>query len=825
MAKNDDLSKRIDELEKAIFERLDRLEHIVLKDQPAEISPAPENSIAINDVEIEAAGIEAEARAKLASIAAANNAIGSEEQANVSTVETVGIATERPKAQPAAPKETPQWIQNFTDIEWLTSRIGISLLLIGIITSFFWLNNQEWVTDGMRLGTGYGISGILLGLGLRLSRNRPSFGQLLAGGGIASAYITTFIGHFLLDAIPDIPTIIIVFAITMLTYGIAVWQKQQSLAYVGLIFGLLTPPIVNPADPSIPAFVTYICLIVLGPIAIYYSLRWIYLMFVAAAFSWIYMVSLTGSEVFDSITPLASNQFAIQGGILFCLIGFGIVPLIREWKDRSELNVADMLAFEAARDESQPERATVENESEEKPADTKTRVNPFMPHWTIYPYITASPILAAGISLMLWPEISAAVWATLMVVAAIAYFAAGFWMGQDKRYEVFQLPLFISGAVLLLLAPFKATNNLAAILLILFSVEAVGFALFSQRQKKPLVMLLPHLLFVGALFTWLGGILPETIENPFFNLNFFASLLFVGSLIATAWAQEMGVVKIIYQFVAHLIALPITGLEIAEISTGETYWLLFHTLIHIGVFAAGLFTENKTLRYQGIIFAGVAMLVQAALDADSSLTWPDLMLFIAALQIVGICASGKLWEDELVSMGGYIVSGVGMLALLARFVSADVSVPFVGLSSLSTLSMLIALLVVSLWYSDKTISMVIGIAAHLLALTWLVVQCQDFANAQGIITALWAVYAIVLLIAGLLFDKKVMRNLGIGTILLTVAKLLLFDLENVSTGGRVLLFSGFGVVLLVISYFTRTLWRQAPDEEAGEEIEEIVSGE
>lgn len=816
MAENDDLSKRIDELEKVIFDRLDRLENIVLKDQSIESTPA-----AIDVVSTEAAGIEAEARAKLDNIAAANRSVDSETQVAEPVVETSQVSVQvseiQPSSSPKPPQETPQWIQNLTDVEWLTSRIGISLLLIGVITSFFWLNNQEWVTDRMRLGTGYGISGILLGLGLRLSRNRPSFGQLLAGGGIASAYITTFIGHFFLDAIPDIPTIIIVFGITMLTYGIAVWQKQPSLAYVGLIFGLLTPPIVAPENPSIPAFVTYICLVVLGPIAIYYSLRWIYLMFVAAAFSWIYMASLTIDTIGD-LNFLSTNQISIQGGILFCLIGFGIVPLIREWKDRSGLNEADILAFEAERDAAQAEEAAEDSDAAEK---SKTRANPFLPHWTVFPYITASPILAAGISLMLWPEISSAVWATLMVLAAAVYFGAGYWMGQDKRYEVLQLPLFISGAVLLLFSPFKATNNLAAILLILFSIEAVGFALFSQRQKKPLVMLLPHLLFVGALFTWLGGILPESIENPFFNLNFLASLLFVSSLIVTAWVQEMGVIKVIYQFVAHLILLPITGLEIEAVSAGETYWLLFHILIHIGVFAAGLLTENKALRYQGIFFAAAAFVVQMTLDAAGNLTLPDLMLFISALQIVGICASGKLWKDQFVSMGGYVMSGIGVFALLARFISADVSVPFVGLSSLSTLSILIALLIVSLWYAEKTIGMIIGVAAHFLALTWLVVQCQDFENAQGIITALWAVYAIVLLVAGLLFDKKVMRNLGIGTILLTVAKLLLVDLENVSTGGRVLLFSGFGVVLLVISYFTRTLWRR---EEIVEE-EEVVESE
>ncbi|MEM7347344.1 MAG: DUF2339 domain-containing protein, partial [Chloroflexota bacterium] len=803
-----------------------------------------------------------------------------------------------------------------------------------------------------------------------------------AGGGVATAYITTFIGHFIFETIPDIPTIGIVFATTVLTYGLDVWKKQQSLAYVGLIFGLITPIIVAPENPSIPAFVGYICLVVLGPVAIYYSLRWTYLLFLAAAFAWVYMFGLAGSEVASSLAPIYTNQLAIQGGILFCFIGFGIVPLIREWIDRKEIDQADILEYEAALAEAEAETIQVEQGDQQVRRPAKTLANPFTPHWTIFPYITASPILAAVISLLLWPDMPPMLWATLMVIASAVYFAAGYRMGQDKRYEVFQLPLFIPGAILLLFASFKATNNLASILLTLFSIEAVGFALFSQRQNKRLVMLLPHLLFIGAFFTWFGGIFPESVENPFLNLNFFASILFVASLIATAWAQEMGPMKIIYQFFAHLIALPVTGMEISALSDGQSYWLLLHILIHIGVFAAGLFTQNKALRYQGMLFAGAAILVQTVLDGAGSLTWPNLMLlitaiqlvgasacgkvwddqpvtwgsyalvpigvialimrfivgeiatpfvgitslatlsvivvlllitflysekpiqilisitahvmaavwllvqsqdsfysqglllvtllhigfiaaglmtkhtfmryqglvfagitmlvqvsldsvdlldwphlmlFLASAQVVGVCASGKYWDDKTISYGGYVLGGLGMLALLFRLISAEISIPFVGIPSLATLSMLIALLAVALWYSEKPADMVIGVTTHIFALWWLAVQSQNFANEQGVITALWAVYAVALLIAGLVFDKKLMRNLGIGTILLTVAKLLLFDLENVSTGGRVLLFSGFGVVLLVISYFTRTLWRREEEEdESGVELSETI---
>ncbi|MFT5195780.1 MAG: putative membrane protein [Cellvibrionaceae bacterium] len=804
MSDNNELAQRINDLEKSIFKRLDRLENIVLKGQSAENSEAildeailDEAALAdetvITAVTVETANIKTDVRPQLDSIAAA-----------VST----------PPTPPAPPKETPQWIKNLTDIEWLTSRIGISLLLIGLITSLFWLNNQAWVTDGMRLATGYGISIILLGLGLRLSDDRPSFGQLLAGGGIAASYITTFIGHFYFETIPENPTIVLVFATTILAYTIAVWKQQRSLAPVGLIFGLITPIIVGSTDATILTLVIYICLLLLGPIAIFYTLRWHYLMLLAAVSGWLYMAILAITSISAGSTTL-SDQVAIQGGIFFCFVGFGLVPLLQLLADRHQLDSADILALQAANDRIEAEENIEEStDQNEEPSFIDQLTPSLTPHWTLFSYIMSAPVMTAAFSLVLWPDLNSTLWATLMIVTAIVYLAAGYLMGQDKRYEVLQLPFFVAGAILLLLAPFKSSGNFAALLLLIFSIEAAGFALFARQYNRNRVMLLPHLLFIGALFTWLGGILPETIENPFFNLNFLASSLFVASLMLTAWVQKKSYTKTIYQLAAHLIVLPITGFEMSAYFNGETYWLLLHTFIHAGVFVTGLYTNNKMLRYQGVIFAGLAMLVQVGLDIDSVLTWPNLMLFIAAAQVAGVCVSGKLWKDQWLSIGGYILAGIGILAMVIRLGVADFTTPFVGPSSLSTLSMIIALVVVALWYADKTIDTIIGVVAHILALIWLAVQSQDFVNEQGVVTTLWAIYAVGLLVSGLLFDKRVMRNLGIGTILLVVAKLLLFDLENVPIGGRVMLFSGFGVVLLVISYFTRTLWRR--DEEAVE---------
>ena len=203
MFEKSELEVRLDQLEEVVFLRLERLEKIV-KTKEAKSAAQVEAAITVKDHA---------SKAKLK-------------------------RKQKSRTKPTPPTENPQWMKNLTDVEWLTSRIGISLLLIGIVTMLFWLNDQLWVTDGIRLGTGYGAGTILLGLGLWLSEKRPSFGQLLAGGGIACGYMTTFWGSAFLEAIPDLIALVIVFGVTMLAYGISVWKKQPALAFVGLVFGL-----------------------------------------------------------------------------------------------------------------------------------------------------------------------------------------------------------------------------------------------------------------------------------------------------------------------------------------------------------------------------------------------------------------------------------------------------------------------------------------------------------------------------------------------------------------------------------------------------------
>ena len=69
-------------------------------------------------------------------------------------------------------------------------------------------------------------------------------------------------------------------------------------------------------------------------------------------------------------------------------------------------------------------------------------------------------------------------------------------------------------------------------------------------------------------------------------------------------------------------------------------------------------------------------------------------------------------------------------------------------------------------------------------------------------------YAVVLLVAGLRLDRSALIRVAMATLFLVAGKLFLVDLAEVEALWRVLLFLGFGVLFLSLSYYLQALWRQ-----------------
>lgn len=90
-------------------------------------------------------------------------------------------------------------------------------------------------------------------------------------------------------------------------------------------------------------------------------------------------------------------------------------------------------------------------------------------------------------------------------------------------------------------------------------------------------------------------------------------------------------------------------------------------------------------------------------------------------------------------------------------------------------------------------------AALALLLGWLWRQCSPLPGGEALATVSWGAVAVALLVVGL--RRRFWRNAALAVIVALVAKLFLVDLARLAAGWRVLLFTGFGGLFLLLSYF------------------------
>lgn len=97
------------------------------------------------------------------------------------------------------------------------------------------------------------------------------------------------------------------------------------------------------------------------------------------------------------------------------------------------------------------------------------------------------------------------------------------------------------------------------------------------------------------------------------------------------------------------------------------------------------------------------------------------------------------------------------------------------------------------------------ILAHLGAMGLLLRELKPFDNGQGLVTFTWGILAIIVFVLGLRQKITELRHMGSVTIAIVVGKLFLVDLSELETIWRIILFIGFGGILLFVSYFLEKL--------------------
>lgn len=151
-------------------------------------------------------------------------------------------------------------------------------------------------------------------------------------------------------------------------------------------------------------------------------------------------------------------------------------------------------------------------------------------------------------------------------------------------------------------------------------------------------------------------------------------------------------------------------------------------------------------------------------------------------------------------------SGHLAMALIGVWVASRLMGQAAGLAALADLLFVASVALISILLIPAARRTYL-ILAHAGLLLWFWSTLEALENGQALISVAWGIYGVILLLVGLRIDQSRVRLTAMGTLGLLVGKLFLFNLANVATILRILLFFGFGILFLVLGYFYPSLWR------------------
>lgn len=195
----------------------------------------------------------------------------------------------------------------------------------------------------------------------------------------------------------------------------------------------------------------------------------------------------------------------------------------------------------------------------------------------------------------------------------------------------------------------------------------------------------------------------------------------------------------------------------------------------------------------------------------------DMLFIVLAVEATALHVIAARLDDAGTAILGHILSVAVGFWLGIRLVTGEADGRLLlnapALTNLATIALLALSSTTMRW---RPLQWAYGLVAHAALLAWFARELAPLPNGGGYTTLAWGLYGTVLLVIGLMRDRLTLRQLGLGTMLLMVAKLFLVDLSELDALWRILLFLGFGALFLVISYYFQSLWRPAPSAQHSE---------
>ena len=252
-----------------------------------------------------------------------------------------------PVVEPEQSRELKKsWFETFKDNnpdlekfigENLINKIGILILVLGI--SFFvkYAIDKDWINETARVGIGILAGSLVMGVAHKLRQNYKAFSSVMVAGAISIFYFTIAIAFHDYHLFSQKVAFAIMVIITAFSTFVSVNYDRQELAVLSLIGGFAVPFMVSTGAGNYVVLFTYIAILNIGILGIAYYKKWNLVTILSFGFSYLLLSSWYYKELYADKLP---HQGAFIFATLYYFI-FSIVVVLNNVRKKGEFSNID----------------------------------------------------------------------------------------------------------------------------------------------------------------------------------------------------------------------------------------------------------------------------------------------------------------------------------------------------------------------------------------------------------------------------------------------------------------------------------------------------
>lgn len=665
--------------------------------------------------------------------------------------------------------------------ENLINKIGIAVLIIGVGIGVKYAIDNDLISPLVRIILGYLVGFSLAGFAIRLKAKYLNFSAVLFSGAMAIQYFITYAANSYYNLFPQTVAISLMVIITILTVALALYYKQQVIAHFGLVGAYVVPYLLKEPFLNVTILFIYMAIINSGILFISTQKKWKPLNYVAFVATWTIFISW-----------VASGNYNNQLGI--CLTFLGLFFLIF---------YLALLSYKLLLKE-------------------KFRIDD-----VFFLVINSGIMYFVGYFALNSLEISKPFLGLFALINAIIHVAASYLIYKtkltDKNLFYWTVGLVITFITIAVQVQF---NNF--ITAILWSVEAAMLFWYGRSKKINIYENISYvLIFLSTIITasnWTEtsyNLYSNNIDElftPVFNMGFLASLIVILSFSfifyfnrklkneITADSTLTSMLNVTFPIVFLLVLYFTFFTEIT------LYWNNAQIKASFTLNSDGIWEKKfDNLNFDIIKFSGIGLinytLLFAALLSFANFRWfksKDFNAFIFVINFVvlliflvsGLNLLAGLRESYL-NPGSELNYHITNYHLIIRYISLAFFTALIystyrfvitGFQPAVFLKIFeIALSITIVWISSSEL------------INWLSLSGSTEIYKHWL-SILWGAFSLILVSYGIWKRKKHLRIFAIVLFSGTLLKLFFYDLTNLETVPKTIVFLFTGVLLLIVSF-------------------------